>query len=165
MWSCQVTLKSTPTNRWNISEQSAGKRTSYSIACGLADRIATSQYCNTSSSATCRATSRALQALTLPAKKFSGHRPLSSSASKLLPHTLTDPDVNLSIHPALMVQPPPSRSIGQTTQAAGIGSPTSMPRLALDVWKETYISSAPNAPVPHQRIAAPAAGTDRDNGL
>src|SRR5579864_8275777 len=81
---------------------------------------------------------------------------LSSSARELRPHALTDPDVNLSIHPALIVQPPPPRSSGQTTRAAGIGSPTATPKLAPDVWKETYISAVPTAPAPHQHIAAPA---------
>ena len=46
---------------------------------------------------------------------FSPPSPQSSSAGESHPHALTEPDVNLSVHPALIAQPVPEEIASEQT--------------------------------------------------
>src|SRR5260363_211687 len=78
----------------------------------------------------------------------------SSSAKRSHLHALTEPDVHLSIHQALIVQPLSSTTRARTALAGGVSRRSTMPRLASYGVADVCISVAPNVLVLHLWYAA-----------
>ena len=72
----------------------------------------------------------------------------SSGAGEFHPHALTEPDVNLSVHPALIVQPPvpsPSASVQNVVARGAPSAPASILHVA-DGAEVVCISAWPTSP-------------------